>query len=379
MGLFSRHLASHFFGLAGALFVNRSESKVLPYTLPPILGSITEEEVRALFQYEVYGVMPETLPDMSAGVVEEGEAFNGTASRKQIALTLSRGGRSATLNLLIYIPKGMKSYPAILASNFDGNYSVSSDGAVLATPVWSRRFAGTKRVFHERNRNKHANRLPVEVILEQGYAVVTFCYGDADPDYDDGFKNGVHALYPELQSREDNWASVGAWAWSFSRVLDFLQTEKEIDANRVALYGFSRLGKASLWAGACDSRFGAILCEGSGKGGVSLSRRNFGESLHLINLRFPHWFSKSFHGYAQRPQKLLVDQHMLMALMAPRPLLVSVGKDDWWSDPEGTKLALQAVEEKAGKSTYLYEHEGTHEPRLVDWGRYLDFLDAEMS
>lgn len=292
------HFLNHANGFLGALFANRDERKVLPYTLP--LVSKSRKEILELFKSEMYGVMPEDVPESNAHIVEKGEAFGGSAIRKQIALRLSRDGKSAVLNLLMYIPKGVRSYSTILVGNFDGNHSISPDEAVLPTVVWSRRFADTKRVFHEKDRNKYRNRFPVEKILKRGYAVVTFCYGDADPDYDDNFKNGVHALYPELQEREDNWASVGAWGWSFSRVLDFLQTEKEIDANRVALYGFSRIGKASLWAGACDERFGAVIAEGSGKGGRLAFASKFWRNSDAYEYAFSALVFKVFSGICKR-------------------------------------------------------------------------------
>lgn len=375
MLIFLRHFFSHVRGFAGALFMNRNEKSVRLYSLPPI-SHFSRDELISLLKSEVYGVVPTELPESSTTVVEEGEAFAGTAVRKQIVLTLSRGSVSVPLHILMYIPKYIQKPAIVFSANFDGNYSVTPDEHVIPTQVWSRRFAGRTVPFHENLRNKHENRFPVRDIVKRGYAVVTFCYGDADPDFDDGFKNGVHSLYPELQKRADNWTSVGAWAWSFSRVLDFLLTEKDINATHTALYGFSRLGKSVLLAGALDQRFSAVIAEGSGKGGASLSRRNFGESASLMNARFPHWFSRAFHEKAKTPSTLVVDQHALLSLIAPRSLLLLVGKSDWWSDPEGTRRALdEAHALYSDWNTQLFLPAGGHRPTVKGWSATLDFLD----
>lgn len=383
--------------LFAPLLTNSDERCVRSYVLPELRSDTLEawkkekETVRAFFDHKVYGTMPKEKPQASVKILEEGEAFGDSAVRKQIALTLSRAGKSLTLQLLMYLPKKTPPRQTLLAYNLEGNHTVIDDQAVIPSTVYAKRLPGVVRRFKERDRGRKIKKehLPIERLVKKGVAVITLYYGDVDPDYDDGFENGAHALYPELTP--GSWGSISAWAWGLSRVMDYLETDTtnnrgipaaSIDQTRVALFGFSRLGKAALWAAANDERFAAVIAASSGKGGASLTRRNFGETIFLMTFRFPHWFMRSYGSFAGNEHDLSIDQHQLLALIAPRPVLVSSADKDWWSDPKGEQAAVKAAQGVYGfyKSNGPQHvlHHGQHAVTKDEWADYLDFLNKEL-
>lgn len=205
-------------------------------------------------------------------------------------------------------------------------------------------------------------------------------------------------LKSQLNLREDEWGAMGAWAWGLSRMIDYFETDKDVDAKQVILTGHSRLGKASLWAAANDTRFALVVSNNSGEGGAALARRNFGETIAIMNKTFPYWFSPKFHEYSGQADKLPVDQHMLLALMAPRPLYVASAVDDLWADPKGEFLSaknaepvyalfgkkglgvieMPAVDQPVGNTIHYHIRTGGHGMTAYDWQQYIKFADKHL-
>ena len=397
--------------------VNYDEEKVPPYTLPDPLvfddgtkvpdakawATKRRAQLMRLFETEVYGRSPgrpQTTTERERSVAVN--ALSGRAVRKQVSVRLAGSDSAPRMELLIYLPpKTEKPAPAFLGLNFSGNHAIHADPGIALSTSWTRGTAETgvdNNKPTERARGTAASRWPVEMILQRGYALVTAHYGDIDPDFDDGFQNGVHPLfYKPGQTRPaaDEWGSIAAWAWGLSRALDYLEKDKAIDARRVALIGHSRLGKAALWAGATDQRFAMVISNNSGAGGAALSKRIFGETVEHLNTSFPHWFCANFKKYNRNEPALPVDQHMLLAAIAPRPLYVASAVEDQWADPKGEFLGalhadpvyrllgtpgltvreMPSIDAPVGQTIGYHVRSGGHDVTKYDWEQYLGFAD----
>lgn len=304
-------------------------------------------ELLRLFAEEVYGTVPGELPVSEVKLWEtSNSALNDQAIRKQLSLFFRQNGRMLELNVLMYLPKSTEQVPVFLACNFKGNHTIYADPAIRLTDSWVANDPSIGIINNrvtEQSRGAFSDRWPVEEIIRSGFGLVTMYYGDVDPDKDD-FSDGIHPFfYAEKQKHPgfSEWGSIAAWAWGMSRVLDYLGQDTLVDASKVAVLGHSRLGKAALWAAANDQRFAMAISNESGCGGAALSRRKFGETVEAINSRFPHWFADNFTKYNGIEDRLPVDQHMLLALIAPRPLYVASALEDKWSDPRGEFLAAK--------------------------------------
>ncbi|MCH2162215.1 MAG: hypothetical protein MK085_10125, partial [Phycisphaerales bacterium] len=294
-------------------------------------------------------------------------------------------------DLLLFLPNPRTGpVPVFMGLNFSGNHAIHPDPSIPLA-----RFAGFQR---EQERGTQARRWDVDTILARGYGLATIHCADIDPDFNDGFHNGVHALTPVAEDEErpaDAWATIAGWAWGLSRGLDYLETDPDVDATKVAVLGHSRLGKTALWAGAEDPRFAIVISNNSGCGGAALFRRRYGEKISHINNAMPHWFCENFKQYNEREADCPIDQHMLIALMAPRPVYVASAVNDRWADPRGEFLAAlhadpvyrllgtdglrgatEAQLDQPLTGTIGYHlRSGGHDVTDYDWARYLDFAD----
>lgn len=395
--------------------VNYDESKVGTYTLPDPLVLKNGKRVRdaktwftqrrpeilEMLKTQQFGRAPGRPADESFEVTDKGTtALDGKAIRKQITIQLLKDPAAPQIHLLLYTPAAAKKpVPVLLSIGFGPVQFAVDDPGITPETMWdpktnTRVPAKPMRFFRPTN---------IVPLLDAGIGYATFYYGDVDPDYPAGFSNGIRARYLKAGQTErapDEWGSIAAWAWGMSRVEDYFETDRSVDAKRVAIHGVSRLGKTVVWAGANDQRFALVIASCSGEGGAALSHRNYGETIAHLTApsRYPYQFAANYAKYAGFPDKAPFDAHMLLALIAPRPVLLQTGNKDFWSDPKGEFLAAVAAAPvykmlgKDGLDTDVWPaagqpilhdigytmHEGGHGMVPSDWDVYLEFLKMHL-
>ena len=390
-------------GLAGARAdeesINYDEAIVPAYVLPdplvmqdgrPVTTAAMwrderRPEILALFQAQVYGRSLPKPQHVRFRVIENQPIVHGLATRKRIGVELvGLAGAYRVLTVTLLVPRqAIGPVPAFVGMHL---FDPRSDDPRPGKPL-----EGVP------NENLPGDRL-LEVILQRGYAIATLEAKDFCPDDKQAFRDGaLHHYFPDRAGvpGPEEPGAIATWAWGLSRALDYLETDRDVDAHHVAVIGHSRMGKTALWAGAQDERFALVISNDSGCGGASLARRRYGETVAHITRVFPHWFCGNYVKYSERLDDLPVDQHELVALIVPRPVYVASAVEDRWADPRGEFLAaggadgvyrllekpgLGATEPpEPGKSIgqFIGYHIriGKHALTDNDWLRYLDFAD----
>jgi len=371
--------------------VNYNESLVGTYILPDPLIFADGKKVKnarewykkrrpqilALFEEYQYGKVPEKPKDMSFYIFDSGtSALNGTAVRKQVTIYFTKDTSGHKMDLLIYLPAGAnKPVPLFFSIGFAPNATVVDDPGIKAGFMLGK---DGKKIPVQRKSG--FGRMDISPFLSEGIGFATVNYGDIEPDFGEGIKYGIRGYYlkeGQEYPAPDEWGAISAWSWGMSRAMDYFETDPMIDSKKVVIFGVSRLGKTALWTGVHDSRFGMVIASCSGEGGAALSRRNYGETIdHMTHpKRYFYQFAGNWRNFKDDPSKSPVDAHMLVALMAPRPLLLQTGDTDNWSDPKGEFLAAVAggpVYELLGKKslgTDILPKPG--EPVLNDLGYFM--------
>lgn len=369
---------------------NYDESKVGEYTLPELLitengqtistseqwENIRRPEILKLFEDHVYGQVPKDFDYIKFKVTnKDKKAMDGKATLKEVAITVKRNKKSVTMNLMMFTPnKVKKPVPMFLVINHRGIKTMDV------------------------TRQNKDGFWPAEEVIEAGYGISGFDVIDVSPDDKVKFSEGIlDQLYPEQLEMDNGMRGLGAWGWGAARAIDYFEKDKSVDAAKIISVGHSRGGKSSLWFGAQDKRVAITISNESGNSGAALSRRNFGETVDRITTNFPYWFCPNYRQYAGNEDKLPVDQHMLIALIAPRAVYVASAAEDLWADPKGQYLGLKEVqpvynlydietnlppempevnEQIIRQHMGFHNREGKHNMTPYDWQQFIKFADA---
>lgn len=395
---------------------NYDESKVGAYSLPDPLIMLDGAKITNVRQWEkqreywiklfsenMYGFTPQKKVELRFEVLEtRRDALNNLAIRKRVNIYFNDYPNLLPIELVLYVPKSAtKPVPVFLSLNFVGNHGITNETDIPVSDRWMQNGfdKSGKGIINgranENSRGLQSRRWPLEAILSQGYGVATAYYGDIEPDHPKGWKSGIRSVLGDTL-KNNNWGAIGAWAWGMSRMMDYLITDKLVDKNKIIALGHSRLGKTALWAGAQDERFAMIISNCSGEGGAALTRRNFGENQSDITM-MPYWYCNNYLNYRGRVNDLPFDQHILLALIAPRYLYIGSASKDLWADPRGEFLgAVNAgkvyalygkeglgtdswppVNRPVGENIGYHLRDGVHDILQYDWERYMDFADEK--
>jgi hypothetical protein len=356
-------------------------------------------EIMKIFTSQMYGQSPVRPANMTFKVFDnDTKALDGLATRTQITVFFNGTANGPKMDILIYLPNQVKhNVPVFLGLNFHGNQAVNADTAIRISDSWMN--PKDKGVLNNHatsaTRGEDTPQWPLKMLLQRGYGLATIYAGDITPDNAKGQLAGVLAMYPQLQEQKDNFSAIAAWAWGLSRAMDYIETDHRIDARKVIVTGTSRMGKASVWAGATDSRFAIVISNESGAGGAKLFHHWAGENIERLCKVFPHWFCHNFQQYVGRDTILPFDQHMVLALIAPRPLYVASAKGSEITDSYGEFLSAKYadpvyklyhtdglptnkwpdVDQLVFGRIGYHMRSGKHDILPYDWEQFMNFAD----
>lgn len=355
-------------------------------------------ELKGLFEHYMYGTWPKVEGVRASVLFEDPNALDGKATLREIALRWRSASpygstEAGPVYLLEAVPNRRRGpAPVFVGINFCGNHAVLPDPRIHVPEGWM--YANYPGVVKNRataaGRGTQVDVWNIEKAVDRGYAVATFYNGDVQADNPD-LARADTAFSPET-------ATVARWASGISRAVDYLVTRPEIDRRRIIAVGHSRNGKASIVAAAFDERIALAIPHQAGCGGTAPSRGKVGESVTRINTSFPHWFNGMFKQFNDRPELLPFDQHELVALVAPRPVLFSNATEDTWANPDGQFEVLKAADpvyrflgvEGLGAETRppvgqlldsrlgYFIRPGKHSMTPEDWDAFLNFADRQL-
>jgi hypothetical protein len=355
-------------------------------------------ELKKLFQHYMYGQLPPKPEKITTKLLHEDKsAFGGKATLKELAITVGIEN-APPIYLMVVTPNQRKGpAPVFVGISFCGNYAMVDDPKIHIPTSWIYNGPGVKdNHATEAGRGKQANVWNLEQTIDRGYAVATFYNGDIDPDVKET-RGGMRPFW-KTEGKDDDTATIAAWSWGVHRAVDYVVTDKDLDAKRIVCVGHSRLGKTALLAAAFDDRIALAIPHQAGCGGTAPSRGQTGESVKRINEVFPHWFCGNFKKFSDNPSKLPFDQNCLVAICAPRPVLFTNAKEDTWANPDGQFEVLvtaapvyrlleaggldakerppigKLVDSKLG----YFIREGKHEMNKADWQVFLDYADKQL-
>ncbi len=348
--------------------------------------NIRRQEIIRLCEQYLFGRIPPRPQSVSYELLgRRTDALDGRAERREIRIHLENRGVVHHIDVLWYLPGTVSApVPLIIGLNFKGNAACSREEDLPGE-----------------NPGMQAARWQLEMLIKAGFSVMTAARNDFYPDHDEGRPKSIFRLWQDAPGLAPcGQTAISAWAFGTSRLLDLALSESMIDPCRIWLHGHSRLGKAALWAAACDPRFTGCISNDSGTGGAALMREKLpdAESLSSITEMLHWWFIPELRNYAGHEEKLPFDMHFLAALLLPRPLLIASASEDRWADPYNefrTAVALTPVCRLFGSNGLedfdfpspgnccfgegvgYYLREGKHDVTEFDWEMTLKFIVSQ--